>query len=53
MRKVMNAVYYTIYEPAIQITVLKGKGDTALFHMGQGIVIPWVVRLYVEIIHEL
>ena len=33
MRKVMYAVYYASYETAIHVTVLKGKGDTALVYM--------------------
>ena len=32
MQKAMYAVDYTIYGPAIQVPMPKGKGDTALFY---------------------
>ena len=37
MRKAMYAVYYTLYGPAIQVPVPKGKGDTALFYRDEAL----------------
>ena len=37
MQKIMYVVYFTIYGPAIQVAVLKDKGDTALFYRNKAL----------------
>ena len=46
-------LYYISVEH-VHYEVFRGKVDNGSMHCsGKVIVIPWVVRLYVEIIHEL